>query len=80
MRRPAQHTLSTTAWSHPYTGPDKMAVFYTDGGQGGAQPALNPAAPAGGVPTPAELAARAAGQQPAEERAEGDEGSGGNTP
>jgi hypothetical protein len=39
-----------TAWAHPYTGVPGIAVFYNDGGQGGAP------AP---VPTPADLAARA---------------------
>jgi hypothetical protein len=61
MRRPAQHHLGPTprtAWAHPYTGVLAAAVFYNDGGQGGA-PA--PAAPA--VPSPADVAARA-GQQP----------------
>ncbi|MFD8777533.1 hypothetical protein [Streptomyces sp. NPDC059916] len=36
MRRPAQHD---TAWSHPYTGLDSLAVFYNDGGD----PATSPA-------------------------------------
>ncbi|MFJ7990341.1 hypothetical protein [Streptomyces sp. NPDC096351] len=54
MRRPTQHAVyrPTTAWSHPYTGIDAIAVFYNDGGN---PPAAPPAAP---VPTPADLAAR----------------------
>lgn len=50
MRRPALYhpAPATTGWSHPYTGPAGMAVFYNDGGQ-------PPAAPA---PSPADLAAR----------------------
>jgi hypothetical protein len=40
MRRPAQHRLGPTAatgWAHPYTGLCAgLAVFYNDGGQGGA--------------------------------------------
>lgn len=59
MRRPAQQLgpLARTAWAHPYTGVLASAVFYNDGGQGGA-PATAPAAPA--VPSPADLAARTA--------------------
>lgn len=65
MRRPAQHhhTGPATApgWTHPYTGPAGIAVFYNDGGQGGGQPTPPaPAAPA--APSPADIAAR--GQQP----------------
>jgi hypothetical protein len=61
MRRPAQNHLgpiARTAWAHPYTGVLANAVFYNDGGQGGAP------APAAPVPSPLEVAARAA-QQPA---------------
>jgi hypothetical protein len=35
MRRPAQHhpnPAGPTAWAHPYTGTDALAVFYNDGG------------------------------------------------
>lgn len=57
MRRPAQHH-PTTAWSHPYTGPDRLAVFYNDGGNDDPQ---NPP-----VPSPADLAQRGnQGQPPA---------------
>jgi len=54
MRRPAQHHLgpTATAWAHPYTGLLAHAVFYNDGGPGGA------------APSPADLATRT-GQQPA---------------
>ncbi|MGW3401196.1 hypothetical protein [Streptomyces zhihengii] len=56
MRAPAQHRLgptARTAWAHPYTGISGLAVFYNDGG--------DPQQAA--VPSPAEIAARAA-QQP----------------
>lgn len=55
MRRPAQTRPGLTAargWAHPYTGVAGLAVFYNDGGT----------AP---VPTPADIAARAAQQPPA---------------
>jgi hypothetical protein len=62
MRRPAQHhptPAAAPAWAHPYTGTPALAVFYNDGGQGGAAPATG--APV--APSPADIAARA-GQQP----------------
>ncbi|QBJ94432.1 hypothetical protein D0Z67_29110 (plasmid) [Streptomyces seoulensis] len=48
MRRPTQPPRPATAWAHPYTGVDGLAVFYNDGG--------TPPAPA--APTPADLAGR----------------------
>lgn len=61
MRRPAQHSnpAGPTAWAHPYTGTQSLAVFYNSGAQG--EPSTPPAA----VPTPAEVAARAGQQAPA---------------
>lgn len=55
MRRPAQHRLgphARTGWAHPYTGPAALAVFYNDG----AQPPAPAAPPAGGTPTPNDVA------------------------
>lgn len=59
MRRPAQQQYrptARTAWAHPYRGIRGLEVFYNDGGQGGA--------PVPAAPSPADVAARAAGQQP----------------
>lgn len=58
MRRPAQtRTPASAAWAHPYTGIAGLATFYNDGGGN------NPPAPP--VPSPADIAARAAAQPPA---------------
>lgn len=59
MRRPAQQhrttgPVDTSTWAHPYTGISGLAVFYNG----------DPAAPPAPVPTPADLAARAAAVQP----------------
>ncbi|GGS96161.1 hypothetical protein [Streptomyces violaceus] len=67
MRRPAQHPTSPAApgWAHPYLGTQALATFYNDGGQG----AGTSTPPAGAVPSPAEVAARAAQQPPASQAA-----------
>ena len=60
MRRPALYRpapADTAAWTHPYTGAAALAVFYNDGG-------TPPAPTTPPVPTPADIAARAAGQPP----------------
>lgn len=45
MRRPTHPAASRTAWSHPYTGPASLAVFYNDGGTPPAPPAPEPPKP-----------------------------------
>lgn len=55
MRRPAQQHRTIrhmTGWARPYTGMNSLAVFYNG----------DPATPPAPVPTPADLAARAAAQ------------------
>lgn len=49
MRRPTHPAAGRTAWSHPYTGPASLAVFYNDGG---IPPAPTPAPPATDPPKP----------------------------
>lgn len=61
MRRPAQHHHTGPAapgWTHPYTGPAGIAVFYNDGGT-----VTDPNLTTAPAPSPADVAARA-GQQP----------------